>query len=252
MPERDRYKVLCCEVFFREACLLASRSRNTLDMEFLPKGLHDLGHERMLARLQERVDAVPPDRYEATLLVYGLCNNGVAGLKACHTRLVMPRAHDCMTVFLGSRARYEEVFNANPGTYFRTSGWLERDDASGAGEPTVPQRLGMFQGYTELVEKYGEENAKYIAETMGTGVENYSRLAFIRMGIPDEARFEQEARAEAERRGWEFSLLEGSLDLLRRLLDGDWNDDFLVIEPGAGINPSYGPDVVRCRGGSCG
>jgi len=209
MPERDRYKVLCCEVFFREACLLASRSRNTLDMEFLPKGLHDLGHERMLARLQERVDAVPPDRYE-------------------------------------------EVSNANPGTYFRTSGWLERDDASGAGEPTVPQRLGMFQGYTELVEKYGEENAKYIAETMGTGVENYSRLAFIRMGIPDEARFEQEARAEAERRGWEFSLLEGSLDLLRRLLDGDWNDDFLVMEPGAAITPSYGPDVVRCRGGPCG
>ena len=32
---------------------------------------------------------------------------------------------------------------------------------------TVPQQLGLFQGFNELVAKYGEENARYIMETMG-------------------------------------------------------------------------------------
>ncbi len=75
-----RLKLICCEIFFREACALLAESRNTCDVDFLPKGLHDLGADRMLPRLQEVVDAVDPERYKAILLGYALCNNGLAAL----------------------------------------------------------------------------------------------------------------------------------------------------------------------------
>ena len=239
-----KLKLICCEVLVREACLLAAQSPHTCDLEFLPKGLHDLGVERMRARLQERLDAVPPEHYDAIVLVYGLCNNGLAGLRSAHTRLVVPRAHDCIALFLGDRKRYLDYFNAHPGTYYRTTGWIERSDPEGAGEESISQKLGLFLQRDELVRKYGEENADYILETMGDGTANYSRLAFIRMGLECEREFEEQARREAQDKGWTFESLEGSLALLRKLIHGSWDRDILVIEPGQTLRPTHDENVI--------
>ena len=95
----------------------------------MPKGLHDLGSEQMQARVQEAVDAVDTEAYDAILLGYGLCNNGLVGITAKDIPLVLPRAHDCITLFLGDRKRYSTYFIDHPGTYFKTSGWIERGKA---------------------------------------------------------------------------------------------------------------------------
>lgn len=240
-----RLKLLCCEVLYREACLLASETPAVCDLEFLPKGLHDLGPQRMLARLQERVDAADGGGYEAVLLGYGLCNNGIAGLAARRTRMVAPRAHDCITLFLGGSARYREYFDAHPGTYYRTTGWYERESAAGANEDTVSQKLGLFMRFEELVQRYGEDNARYIMETMGDATINYDTLAFIKMGLACEEVFRQRAAKEAAEKGWAHVELEGSMSLLRRLINGPWDDDFLVLQPGQSIAPSYDEKVVK-------
>ena len=242
-----KLKVIACEVFFREVCHLAAESPHSCDPLFLPKGLHDLGVEKMLPRLQKEIDAVPAATYDAVVLAYGLCNNGVAGLTARNTKLVMPRAHDCITIFLGSRGGYEKCFAEHPGTYYRTTGWLERNDAEGAGDETVQQRLGLAMKYDELVQQYGEENAAYIMETMGDLTAHYDRLAFIRMGLGCEDRFCRMAREEAEQKGWAFEEIEGSMTLLRKLLQGDWDDDILIVEPGQSIRPTYNDDVIRAE-----
>ena len=163
-----RLKVLCCEVFYREICSLIATSPHQCDVEFLPKGLHDLGADKMSARLQACLDAVETARYDAIAMVYGLCNNGTVGLQASELPLVIPKSHDCIALFMGSRSRYREYFDAHPGTYYRTSGWLERDDASGAGEETIPQQLGLSMSYQKLVDQYGEDNAKYVMEMVSS------------------------------------------------------------------------------------
>ncbi len=240
-----RLKVMCCEVFYREICSLMATSPHQCDVEFLPKGLHDLGAEKMSARLQEVLEAVDPDRYDAVAMVYGLCNNGTVGVVAPKLRLVIPKAHDCIALFLGSRGRYREYFDAHPGTYYRTSGWLERDDASSAGDTTIPQQLGLTTSYEQLVEQYGEENAKYVMEMMGGGEQHYDRLTFIRMGIEGEDRFRDQARDEAEQKQWQFEELKGDMGILRKLIYGEWDDAFLVLEPGESLEPSYDEQVVR-------
>jgi hypothetical protein len=65
------------------------------------------------------------------------------------------------------------------------------------------------------------------------------------MGVPIEEQFEKQALDEARGRGWEFVPLEGSMALLKRLLDGDWNDDFLVVRPGSAVAASYDDGVIR-------
>lgn len=241
-----RLRIFSCEVFYREVCLLMANSPHTTDIEFLPKGLHDLGVEKMVPRLQERIDSVEPEGYDAILLIYGLCNNGIVGLTARHTRVVIPRAHDCITLFMGDRDRYREYFNAHPGTYYRTTGWFEHADTAGAGEETVSQKLGLFMAYEELVRKYGEDNAKYIAETMGDAVANYDRLTFISMGLECEGPFREIARQEAADKGWTFDDVKGSPGLLRKLIDGDWDDDCLILEPGQSVKPTHDDGIIGC------
>jgi hypothetical protein len=239
-----RLKVLCCEVFFREVCLLSANSPHTIDVAFLPKGLHDLGVERMVPRLQDPIDACVGEGYDAIVLVYGLCNNGIVGLQARDTRLVFARAHDCITLFMGDRRRYLDYFGRHPGTYYRTTGWLEHADSTGAGEETVSQKLGLAMRYEELVRKYGEDNAQYIQATLGDWKQNYDRLTYIHMGLECEGPFREMARREAEERGWTFDEVEGSMALLRKAIHGQWDEHFLVVEPGQRVVATHDVGII--------
>jgi len=57
-------------------------------------------------------------RHDAIVLAHGLCGEATAGLRAGSIPLVVPRSHDCITIFLGSRDRYTTEFTGNPGTYW--------------------------------------------------------------------------------------------------------------------------------------
>jgi len=234
-----RFKLIACEILFRELSYSVSRSPHRIDVEFLPKGLHDIGRKPMLESLQAVFDRVDEKDYDAILLGYALCNGGVAGLAAKTIPIVIPRAHDCITLFLGNRHRYEEYFHANPGTYFKTMGWIER------GDDLSPLGMKDQKTFQQWVEKYGEENATYLWETMG-GMQHYSKYAFIEMGIEPDDRFEQETRKLAEHRNWEFEKLPGDISLLKRLVEGDWNDDdFLIVQPGETIEFEYSGQILH-------
>ena len=211
-----RLKAISCEILYREMCAAAARSPHPVDLEFLPKGLHDLGSKGMLRRLQAALDAVDESRYEAIALGYALCGNGVAGLQARDRPVALPRAHDCITLFLGAKERYLDYFDNHPGTYFKTSGWIERG---------------------RNLEQVGSDLTR-----------NYSQLTFIEMGVEPDGRFELETRAEAAELGWAFEKVRGDMSLVERLVGAQWDaGDFLVLEPGQRVAPSYDAGVIRAE-----
>jgi hypothetical protein len=99
--------------------------------------------------------------------------------------------------------------------------------------------------YEELVIKYGEDNAKYLWETLGNQTQHYDRLTYIHMGLECEEPFRERARCEAEGKGWTFDEVEGSMALLRKLIHGEWDEDFLLLEPGQTVQPTHDLCIVR-------
>ena len=235
-----KFRFIGCEIMYREACHLAAAGRHQVDVEFLLKGLHDLPRGDMLAKLQATIDAVPAEAgYEAILLGYARCNDGLAGVTARSIPLVVPRAHDCITLFFGSRGAFQRHFDAHPGTYYMTSGWAERNRFDGDsystpayGRQGVMARLGLAEPYEEMVAKYGKGNADYLVETLGGWAKAYSRLLYLKMNVCDEAPFLEDARRRAEERNWELVVQDGDWSLLRKLFAGEWDSDFLIVPPG--------------------
>lgn len=242
-----RLKLIACEILYREFCAAVARSPHRVDVEFLPKGLHDVGQEGMSRRLREVVGQVDPSQYDAVVLGYALCSNGLVGLAAREIPLVVPRAHDCITMFLGGKERYLDYFRGHPGVYFKTSGWIERGDGLAQLQGESTEHLsGMNATFEELVAKYGEDNARFLHEQLGDLTRNYAGLTFIEMGIEPDDRFERHASREAAQRGWKYEKLAGDMTLIRDLVDGRWDENrFLVVPPGHRLAASFDEQIIK-------
>jgi len=241
---QSRYMTIGCAVLARECYYCAAISKNIIDLTLLEQGLHDVGEEKMSSSLQREIDAIDQDKYDAILLAYGLCNNGIRNLHA-RVPLVVPRAHDCITLLMGSKEDYMAYFHENPGCFFRSVGWAERAHDNLSNPESTTRQMGMGT-YEEYVEKYGEENAKYLMETLGDHLRNYSSLAYIDSNLPLGETYQKEAMDIAQEKAWKFLEVKGSTRLVLDLMNGAWdNSDFLVVEPGKTIQASYDDDIIN-------
>lgn len=240
-----RLLLIGCEVIIRELCDALVHSPHVVDAKFLNKGLHDLGGKAMRAKIQEEIDAVEPGKYDAIVLGYGLCGNGLAGIEARTVPLVIPRAHDCITLLLGSRASFSKYFRENPGVYYRSAGWIERGAEM---LPLARDQTGYGMTLDALIEQYGEDNGRFLYEEFTRYQQNYTQLTYIATGLEPDGRFADQARTEAAEKGWKFASVDGDLNLFRRLLAGDWGDDFLVVAPGQQVVTCHDERVVDASG----
>ncbi len=205
-------KIIACSTVKTEIQAFAPEN---MEMEFLEYGLHRHPH-KLQKTLQEKIDETP-DKWDSILLGYGLCSHGTLGLKSKKKKLIIPRAHDCIALLLGSRERYNEEFSGEPGTIYLSRGWIEH-----GGDP-----LTQFEDYTERV---GEENARWV---MGEEYKNYKRLVYIKTpGTENPEKYIEYSRRAAEFLGLEMQIIEGSAEILKKLVTGKWDKEFLVVEPG--------------------
>jgi len=224
-----RLQFIICKVMQREAYYCAARSPNTIDIVTMPQGLHNTP-DKLRTEVQNALDKttdVQGRSYDASLLGYGLCSNGIVGLSA-EIPIVVPRGHDCITLLLGSKEKYRQYFDCHPGTYWFSPGWIETD--------TQPGRQRYEKLLKEYAEKYGPDNAKYLMETEQDWMKKYSRATYIDWGFPNTDKEKQFTKDAAGYLNWSYDEIKGDSSLMQRLLDGRWNEsDFLVVKPGRKI-----------------
>jgi len=224
-----RLQFIVCKVLQREAYFCAARSKNVVDVVLMEQGLHDTP-DRLRIEVQKALTNtldIQGRPYDASLLGYGLCSNGIVGLSA-QIPIVVPRGHDCITLLLGSKDRYQQCFDSQPGTYWYSPGWIE----SGK-QPSKERYEQLLHQYRQ---KFGDDNAEYLMQLEHDWMHKYNCAAYVDWGFVDCDRYKQFTEDCAEFLGWNYDQLTGEPGLIQRLLDGQWNDaEFLVVKPGQKI-----------------
>ena len=145
----------------------------------------------------------------------------------------MPRAHDCCTILLGSKQRFEENFKDAPSTPFSSVGYMERGEYFLRTDDGVP-KVESGDAYAQLVEQFGEEDAKYVWETMHPPALDHGTGRAVFIDIPETTPRElvETFKQKATEAGKECVHMQGSLRLIQNLIDGRWDAaDFLTIPP---------------------
>jgi hypothetical protein len=101
-----------------------------------------------------------------------------------------------------------------------TKGWIEFGDTP-------------FSEYDILVRRYGEQIAKRIIDRI---LKNYTRLAFISRSNYELQHYRERARSMAERFGLCYEEIQGSDVIIKKMLHGPWNDEFVTIPSGKTVS----------------
>jgi hypothetical protein len=215
--------VIACQVLqsLLEQLLPEDLARQVTFMDY---GLHRVPG-KMTWTLQDAIDTI--EEPSLVVLGYGLCGNGLNGIRAGKHTLLVPRADDCIAILLGSYQAYMREFQGVPGTYYLSKGWLE----SGS---------HPLKEYHEYVGKYGPDEAEWI---MDQQYQHYERLVLVAHSPADLEKYRPQAEEVArycERWGMRYEEILGSDVYVRRLVEvaaalDKADSDFVVIPPGGEI-----------------
>lgn len=209
MKNMKHCKLIACRTLEDE---LLSVIPKEMDYEFLDYALHDTPE----ILKQKLCEAFAADHDHNTILMgYGLCSNSVLGISSPRHRLVIPRVHDCISLLLGSRERYDKEFSKVPATFYLSEGWIKQK-----GDP--------YSAYLRNCERYGEDMAMEFNQMLYA---NYQRVAYIHTMDREQGDIDYSKKV-ANFLQVDFTELQGNMDLFRALVSGEWDERFIIVEPG--------------------
>ncbi len=191
---------------------------SSIEIIYLDQALHRTPG-KMPGLIQEQIDRVS-DYAEQVILGYGLCSKGVAGVKAGKQELIVPRAHDCIALLMGSCTAYAMRFAERPGTHYLSRGWLAE----------CKDPLGVTEG--EYTERVGREMAIWV---MQEELKHYTHITLIKSGNV-EAGIIERAQRNAAFFGKQYDEIPGGMEYFQKIVGGPYESaDFFIIPPGGTI-----------------
>lgn len=203
--------IIACAMLEDELNAVYKKLDCTYPIVWLERGYHN-NPEILRTKLQETIDSL--QNQDELLLCYGLCGNGTAGITSKKARLILPKFDDCLNMILcdGNRSCRGLV---QPGTMYLTKGWTKDTE-------------GILQQYDELLEEYDEETRDDIIEMMYA---YYNSVTVIDTGCYPMEETMEYAKKACELMDFELKTAEGYTIMIEKLLSGDWDDNYIQIEP---------------------
>ncbi|MFP4351780.1 MAG: DUF1638 domain-containing protein [Puniceicoccaceae bacterium] len=230
MNPATSYALIACDVFQAEIdAFSADGPPPWSSCRFLEMGLHDQP-DVLRARLQAAIEETEAGgAVETIALAYGRCGNGLIGVRAGRVPLILPQAHDCISILLGGVERHDALLRADPGSYFYSPGWVRERRVPG------PDREAYLRGL--YAERFADdpEMIDDLVEADRGMFAHHDCAAYVSVIDAPEAR--AYCRNCARHLGWRHREPACDPDFLHRLLAGDWEDRdrFLHIAPGEQI-----------------
>ena len=234
----ERLVVLVCEALKLEVETFAKDYPHIVAIEVLEMNLHETPL-RLKEALGKKIAEVEARHHpDAVALVYGLCGSGLVGVRAQTCPVVVARAHDCVTLYLGSKERYLQIQKEQPKTYWYTPGWNKTERAPS------PEKFAKLK--EDFAKKFDEEEVDYLIEQERNALQTYKTAAYVDLGLDDSGEAEAYAKKCAQWMGWNFERQAGNRGLLIDLLAGSWDEErFLIVPPGYEIQHSADAMIMK-------
>lgn len=239
-PNREETPVvLACEGLRIELEAVRQTMPNCPQIMYMPQGLHN-EPDKMRTELNAKIAEIET-RFPGVgtiILGYGLCGRGMCGVTAKRARLVVPRVHDCVPLYVGVGQKELGMTDGNSGFLWLSAGMLEFS--------TLPKHL-VGTRHTAYREKYGERRAEKMIQAENAVFANYNGLRYVRWpGMKEE--YERLARATARELSLNYEEIAGNPAFLRDLLEGRHEEGrFLVLEPGWGIDMDTSGEIIPVK-----
>lgn len=204
--------IVACQTISDEVNRVIKETQVDYPVIWIESGLHNYP-DKLKERLTDEISRL--DNVDTVILAFGYCGNSLLGLSSPKAQIVVPRVDDCISLLLGSVKRRLEL-SRRVGTYFLTRGWMVYEN-------------NIIREYERCVARYGEERASRIMHAI---MGHYRRLMLIDTGAFPLEQCVEDSLAFARKMGLEHEVVAGSLDYLKKLLRGPWDDDFVVLPPG--------------------
>ena len=241
---------IACGVFRKDLEDLLPGMNDAPEVRYLEGGLH--ADPPLLKReLQKAIDEVPRD-VDRIILLYGVCGKGIIGLKSEYQSIVIPRVHDCISLFLGGGREYKKQFSHVPGSYYISRGWYEEQVQPRGRDSRKKKHPHHSSEYVDtldqnvLTERFGEENSRAVTEFFDSWKTNYSRAVYIDTGGEEQDKYESYARSLADENNWNYTRLSGSRRLIQRCFEDEpvSDDEILVVPQGREIVFDPAADLI--------
>ena len=224
-----RSAILACDVFKDEVMALAGSPPPWHSIAWLEMGLHD--HPDTLRReIQNQITQIETDPAVAQIImIYGMCGGGLIGVEAQRCPLIIPRAHDCISLLLGSAERHQAVLRQNPATYFYSPGWIRGKRVPGPDRETYLRELygQRYPDDPEIIEDLIEADQDTFA--------HHDTAAYV--DLTDNSAARTYCQSCAQHQGWKFEALSTDPTWLRNLVHGPWDTTrFLTVPPGSKVS----------------
>ena len=240
-------KFICCDVFARPACALVATSPHIVDIEFVPMMTH-VEPQKLRDMLQERITKGIDEsdrKYDMLVLGFGLCGNSVIGL-SCSIPMVIPRIHDCCTVFMGGKDRFLAEFSNKLSSRWCTTGYYERAFTLNSGYPLMDQLESYKTSaeYMAFLDEYDEDTAEFLWQTLHPSIE-VDEAVYIQLDGFEYSDSYRNFKELMDSQEVDVKTVDGDLSLLTALIHGDWDKErFLIVPPGKKVVGVYDMDQV--------
>lgn len=209
--------ILACQTIADELKKAIAVTKVDYPVVWVESGLHNYP-DHLRKRIQEEINRI--GNVSCIILAFGSCGNSLLGIKSNEARLVFPRVDDCITLLLGFPQRRKKL-SKEMASYYLTKGWLDYERS-------------ILNEYEHCLQRYGWEKANKIMKVL---LNHYKRLILIDTGAYNlDDQYLETTRRFAQNFNLIHQVVPGSLRLLEKLLQGPWDEEFIVLEPGQEIS----------------
>lgn len=209
--------IIACRML--EAELERAKKETAVDYPvfYLPRALHNQP-TTLNAKLKETLHLVPAS-IDTVLFAYGYCGGSLDGLGSKDKTLIFPLTADCIGLWLSDK----NVDERRHDTMYFTPDWTKDEGYIG-------------HEYARVKRERGEQRAKNV---FARYVKGYESLSFLDTGASsdlEKQKAEAQLQETAATLNLTFTRSQGSIQMLKKLLTGPWDRNFLIVRPGDSLH----------------